>query len=230
MSDESIGKLVCACLFTVAQALAFMRFAHSVRKKQAIDMSGNTQENGFWAKVDKIIEDCCEERVPKCVQNILNCSGYNHSLSLENFSIESLFEIEKIIRKLYHSSIRKFDCTQHGCPTAHYKDQRVFEVLPGHRDLIISMAKHVNQYQEKTLQRIHCSTLRENIESHPGFSQIMKEIIQAEIENHQVPKNDLQYTDIMRYFATLTFNMCGRSCYEVLQKNLPFPSVSTIFK
>lgn len=191
-------------------------------------MSENIQENPFWAKVNEIIEGYCEERVPKCVQYILNCCGYNHSMSWYKFTIEHLSEIEEHIRKFCPIAIKNFDCPSHGCPIAHYKRQNVFKILPGHRTMIISMAEHINRYYQTKPQEHSHSSLHKNIETHSGFTKIMKEMIKAAVESDQGSKNKVQYTDVMKYFGTFVFNMAGRACYKFLCKNLPLPSVSSV--
>lgn len=193
-------------------------------------MSRSTQENVFWLKVNRIVEEYCGDSVPKCVQEILNSCGFNHSLSLENFSDEYLSQIEDHMRKFSQNTIKKFDCTHHGCPIAHYKDQKIFKLLPGHRMLITSMAKCINQNRQRTVLKTSDATLLKNIETHSGLSRIMKGMIQTGIENSHRPKNKFEYTDTIKYFATYIFNMCGRSCYSVLYKNLPFPAFSTVCK
>lgn len=92
-------------------------------------MSKNIQENEFWSKVNRIIEECSGECVPKCTEQILSYCGYSHPLSFEKFSDESLSQIEAHIRKSFQNQIKKFDCTLHGCLTAHYKDQNIFKLL-----------------------------------------------------------------------------------------------------
>lgn len=193
-------------------------------------MSGNIQEKAFWSKVNRIVEECSGERVPKCIEQILSCCGYSHPLSFEKFANESLSEIEEHMRKSSQSTIKRFDCTLHGCLIAHYKDQKVFKLLPGHRIFINSMVKCIDLCHQKISHGNTCENLYETIEKHSGLSVIMKEMIQAAMKNAQVSKTHAQYSDIMKNFATYVFILSGRSCYEVLNKNLPFPSTSTICK
>lgn len=191
-------------------------------------MSGNIQENSFWSKVNEIVEKCSGERVPKCIEQILSCCGYNHPLSFEKFSNESLSQVEDHMRKSPQNTIKRFDCTLHGCLIAHYKDQKLFKLLPGHRILITSIVKCIDQYHQKISQENSHAVLCEIIKKHAYLSVVMKELIQGAMKNEQLSKNQAQYSDITRHFATYVFILCGRSCYEVLNKNLPFPSTSTV--
>lgn len=177
-------------------------------------------EETFWSKVNNIIENSSGQKVPKCIEEILNCCGYNHPLSWENFSCESLAEIENCMRSFNQSKIQKFDCSLHGCPTAHYKDQKLFKLLPGHRTLITAIVKCVDQNHEKNSDELPLAT---------KSSVIMKEFIKSAIENERSANNNT-YSDVMRNFATYIFNMSGRSCYNVLYKNLPLPSIATVCK
>lgn len=56
----------------------------------------------------------------------------------------------------------------------------------------------------------------------------MRELIQTALQKENSGKNITRYSDIIRYFATYIFILCGRSCYEVLNKNLPLPSIPTV--
>lgn len=189
-------------------------------------MSQDTQENEFWSKANRIVEKCSGQCVPKCVQEILNCCGFNHLLSWTNFSDENLSEIVEYVRKFSHDKIKKFDCTRHGCTIAHYKNQKEFDLLPGHRNLIAEVAKYIN----KDLQEnIHLPVPGETIKTHLGSTKMMEEMIQTDITNRG-SKHCSTYSEIMKYFATYLFIMCGRSCYDFLYQNLPLPSISTVCK
>lgn len=195
-------------------------------------MSGGIQEDAFWSKVNQLLKECSGECVPKCIQVILNCCGFNHPASWRNFSDGSISEINEHMRKFSRRNVRKLlvDCTLHGCPTAHYKnldEKNVFTLLPGHRVLITEIAKCIEQDRQNIVDENFCATL---LKTYPDFSLMMKEIIQSAIGNSQVSKYFSRYTDIMKYFATYVFNMCGRSCYTFLYKNLPLPSPTTVCK
>lgn len=190
-------------------------------------MSDDKQANTFWSKLNRIVEERSGECIPKCVQEILNCCGYDHPSSWSNFSDENLSQIVQHIRMFSQNSIKKLDCTRDGCPIAHYKNQKLFTLLPGHRKLITEVAKYIDQNREKTS---HLPVPPGTNESHSALSKMMNEMIQTGIENSQVSKHLSHYTDIMTYFSTYLFIISGRSCYDFLQKNLPLPSSRTICK
>lgn len=188
-------------------------------------MELNFQEIAFWTKISRVIEQYTGERVPKCIEHIFSTCGYNHPLSFENFSEDSLTQVEEHIRKFSQNAIKRFDCSQHGCLIAHYKDQRTFKLLPGHRMLIKTMVTFIDRDREENRRESSQAILRGAIEKHSGLSFVMKEMIRRAISIHQDPK--AEYTDVMKHFATYIFTLCGRSCYGALSKNLPLPSIST---
>lgn len=170
----------------------------------------------FWSKVEKLTDDS----IPICVRKILTRCGYDTIISIKNITVESVVQIENHINVYARDLIQTLDCCHH----EFYKGQDIFKFLPGHRDLILSLPKFAVQmlYPEKYLIQV--------IEQYPGFSTILQELIKTAIQNGKLPTNKAQYSDIIRYFATYVFLLCGRSCYNVLYKNLPLPSLSTIRK
>lgn len=206
----------------------------------------NEPENTFWSKTKEIIENSTNQNIPSCVQHILNRCGYNHFLSWKIFSTDDLSIIEDWMRKPNNiSSIRNFNCTLQMCTVAHYKDQTNFELIPGHRSLIISIAECLKEHISKGHDQYMQAEARKNIqpflyenpdffckivEEHPGFSVILKQIIVTAITNERRPKNHAVYSDMMKHLATYLFCQSGRSCYTFLYKNLPLPSISTVRK
>lgn len=70
-----------------------------------------------------------------------------------------------------------------------------------------------------------------NIELDTGkFSVILTELLRTAEQNFKKSKHANQYNDIIKYFSTYIFLLCGRTCYETLHKNLPIPSTKTIRK
>lgn len=180
----------------------------------------------FWSKVEEIVG----ESVPMCVKQILSSCGYNNILSLQNISIETVNRIEKHVNEHSRDIAKDFDC----CHKEFYKKQTVFKFLPGHFDLLIEfsreLAKHNIANESKVDRNCESLDLIQAVENHPSLSVILKEMIKTAIRNGVYGKNNAQYTDIIRYFATYIYIIGGRSCYEVLYKNLPLPSVSTVRK
>lgn len=57
---------------------------------------------------------------------------------------------------------------------------------------------------------------------------MLSKLIESANTNRNKSKNAYQYDDIVKNFATYIFLLCGRTCYETLNKNLPIPSTKTI--
>lgn len=191
-----------------------------------------------WYEVEKL----CKESLPSCVKKILSWSGYNTILSLQAISSESLLQIETHINIHCLGMIKNLDC----CYSEFYSEQKLFKLLPGHQDLILEVAKVIkcqlhdqlsqnSHFSHESNKRVTCGVsvknaydFNEYIKKHCGLSTIMKELIQTALKNSKSHKNHAEYSDILRFFATYIFLLCGRSCYKVLCDNLPFPSISTV--
>lgn len=151
--------------------------------------------------------------------------GYNTLASLQGIYSDSIARIENYINDYARDVVQGLNCCYH----CEYKGQETFKFLPGHYDFLLIWPMYINNHSSRYAEESseHCNLLQ-SINSHPGVSKIMKELIQTTLLNETVNKNNAQYSDIIRYFATYIFILCGRSCYEVLYKNLPLPSISTI--
>lgn len=183
----------------------------------------------IWLKVGKILG----ERVPACIQKILSSCGYYNLTSLGNISQENIVEIEEQVNG-YRNVIQELDC----CFQDFYKNQDKFQFLPGHSSFIMTMSKHVSSYikqrnehgQREDHYSNHDSNFIELCMQYPGFSVIMKELINSAFHIQSTTINNVRYSDNIVFFFTYIFILCGRSCYEILQQNLPIPSIDTIRK
>lgn len=180
----------------------------------------------FWAKIDGI----AGEVIPMCIKKILSSCGYDTLLSLQNISLETVNRIERHINEHFIDIIQEFDC----CHQEYYKEQTIFKFLPGHSDFLIALSRKLSTCEpccEPTCESKYESfDIIRAVEDHPSLSLILKEMIKTALRNGIDVKKHAQYADIIRYFATYIFIIGGRSCYEVLYKNLPLPSVSTVRK
>lgn len=62
------------------------------------------------------------------------------------------------------------------------------------------------------------------------YSVILSKLIESANKNKNISKHAYQYDEIVKNFSTYIFLLCGRTCYETLNKNLPIPSTKTICK
>lgn len=173
----------------------------------------------FYSRVEEIVG----EQIPTCIKTILTSCGFNSLLSLRNISVESLVLIESHMNTHGQNFIQLFDC----CHAEIYKTQREFKLIPGHRNVILSISEHVALYLKNRTSETQCESL---LQALSDMSLILKELVRTAVQNQNQPKNKAQYSDCIRYFATYVFTLCGRSCYEVLYRNLPLPSISTVCK
>lgn len=186
----------------------------------------------LWSNIEEIVG----ESIPMCIKKILLCCGYDTILSLQNISVETVNRIEKHVNEHVLNIVQEFDC----CHESFYKDQTIFTFLPGHRDLLITLSKVLSKpqadFNSGTQNEQKCESLKhafnfvQGVERHPHLSVLLKEMIKTALRNGKFDKHNAEYTDIIRYFATYIYIIGGRSCYEVLYKNLPLPSVSTVCK
>lgn len=179
----------------------------------------------------EVFEEKLGEKLPHCIKEILTLCGYNTYSSLRNISPESILQMEICVNKNYLRTIQKLNC----CHSDFYKKQDTFKFLPGHTDLLLMLPKFaINCFEDNRQNHNQSynqySKVAQFINQHSGFSRMMKELINTVLENETNSKNNTEYSDIVKYFATYLFTLCGRSCYEFLYANLPIPSISTIRK
>lgn len=173
-----------------------------------------------WCIVEKIIG----ENLPKCIKLFLSLCGYDTLTSLSYISRESLTLIETHMSKNL-IQIQSLDCC---CAEFYKKQNHEFNLIPGHRDLILAVSKQISIHLGA--QKNYNDTLNQAIQQHPSLSVIMRELVKTSLQNAKMPKNNAEYSDNIRFFATYIFILCGRTCYEVLRQNLSLPSISTVCK
>lgn len=173
--------------------------------------------------------------VPMCLKVLLWKSGYDTMLSLKYICEESITEIEKLIQK--HKNKILFDDNNMHDYLYHYKRQDKFAFLPGHRSILLDLPQSIKKMQlENTLYgdgsiNIMTNTSMESSKDKTSeYSVILNELINTAKRNQNKPKNAYQYDDLIKHFSTYIFLLCGRTCYETLNKNLPIPSTKTICK
>lgn len=158
------------------------------------------------------IQHLIEEPLPECIQKILWLCGYDTIASLRNINCESITQIQRQVNLYFRPNIHTLTC----CYSDFYKEQNEFELLPGHRDIILALPGYLRAPTTVT--------------PNPVFSPVLNSMIRTALQNVDKEKHQAQYDDTIRFFSTHVFLLCGRSCYEVLNKNLPLPSIKTICK
>lgn len=167
-----------------------------------------------WNKVEEIICDS----VPLCIKLFLNICGFNTFLSLRNITTNTIIEIEDHINKHHKMKIQDLTC----CYSEFYQNQLDFKLLPGHRAFLLEISKCLSIKNDRETRNETATS------SSSSFSMILRKLIETARKNGMVDKNHHTFDDIIRFFSTNIFLLCGRRCYEVLHRNLPFPSISTV--
>lgn len=109
-------------------------------------------ETSAWSKLEKINRG----KFPNCVKKLLTECAYNELYSLRRIDAEKLRNIESFLNGK-KEIISQLDC----CYKDHYKNLDVFEFLPGHKDLILSIPSLIEEMGHGGKSRI--SAIRNNM-------------------------------------------------------------------
>lgn len=185
-----------------------------------------------WFGLEKFVG----HKVPLFLKLILWKCGYDNIISLKYISMDSIEKLEKYIQdnntKLFPEILEKL-VEFHDCDDTItiYKEQSNFQFLPGHRSTLSSLPDIIKKKQTKLLNFQSNENVTDDCDRMTlEYSTIMKELIQSAKTNSNKSKHAYTYSDIIKYFSTYIFLLCGRTCYETLNRNLPIPSTKTICK
>lgn len=167
------------------------------------------------------MQSILDETIPRCIKLTLHLSGYDSNISLSELNDVRISEIEKFINNGKFDQFKNLlNCTH----SEYYANQPVFKFLPGHVAFLLALGKLIKEHIPDI---IHVEKLSAQcFEKFP----ILKEMIAIAELHAREDSNRHRYSDKLRYFATYIFLHSGRSCYKMLQANLPLPSVKTICK
>lgn len=164
LSVQTQNSILCSnqnCLFL------FRRISQKVLKMVSIHTNSNpikwielnlynifkSSKKDVWAKLEKLNG----EKFPECVKFLLVKSAYNTFATLRQIDSDKLVKIETFLntKKEY---IADLDCCYHG----HYKSLDVFEFLPGHKDLILSISSQIKQLDGSRQVRVRTTTISDD--------------------------------------------------------------------
>lgn len=157
-------------------------------------------------------------------------------LSIKQFSNETINELEQYIQKKKSSILpeiyEKLACFgEDDHSLSEYDNQDLFEFLPGHRTILLSLKSNIQRMQKQAVARAYNNAANNSVEIESGkYPFILTEFIKTANQTFNKSKHAHQYNDVVKYFSTYIFLLCGRTCYETLNKNLPIPSTKTICK
>lgn len=165
------------------------------------------------------MEFIIQQTVPLCIKKILFESGYDSELCVENLDEGKLIEVEKFIENSRREILEKMTC----CFSDVYRTKKPFRFVPGHTILILQLPKVIREYKETV------GNLGEN-QNLECASTLLNELILASKQNFKKPATHHRYSDIIKYFSTYIYMLCGKNCYEILSHNLPIPKTPSICK
>lgn len=177
-------------------------------------------------------EEFLNEEIPECLKKILSVSGYENEISISNMKESDFKQIEEFVNKHHRPMIDCLTC----CKSAIYQAQEKFELLPGHKSLLLHLSQQMNLKREHySAPTADSSIFRETnfierAQSEPAFSLLLKEFITNSVNNFKKMPNSRRYSEIIQDFSTYIYMLCGRKCYEVISSNLPMPQATTICK
>lgn len=156
------------------------------------------------------IEKLVGEQIPLDVVQILECSGFDSTLSLSNIDEKTIVDIEQYVNDNLHVIKNTI-----------YANATSFKFKPGHKNFILQLSKRINELNQS-----------ENGENewrnYSEFTFVLSELIKSASDNYGKTPNAFRYTESIRNFAIYIYLHCGRGCYETLSANLPIPQASTI--
>lgn len=180
--------------------------------------------NSEWDKFEKFEG----EKFPAFLKVLLWKCGYDCMISLKELSNAKITELEKYIQNNRNNIFSRdlLDSDTLSDTMSEYRDQAIFEFLPGHRQILLSLRNRIENMQREHSQRVSTAETSEYFE----YSVVLTELLKTAQGNANRSKHANQYNDVIKYFSTYIFLLCGRTCYETLNKNLPIPSTKTICK
>lgn len=166
--------------------------------------------NEFWKKFQEFVG----QSIPNEIVQILIVCGYDNAISVSELSEEEITIIERYVNQASNAKPILENTKQ-------YASLEPFVFLPGHKKLIIVLAKKAKAFEAKNIMN-----KASDITSSSTF--FMKELIKSMQHNCNVEPTGRRYSEAIQWFSTYIYMMSGKSAYEVLSSNLPLPHDSTI--
>lgn len=160
------------------------------------------------------MEQFLGSNIPKCIKTILISSGFDCEIALKGLNSDCIVEIESHIQNDRHILL-----------DTPYQNIENFKFLPGHRTIILSIPAYLEELKVKTTNNVE-----ELFSGYQYLSSIMRGLLETANNNKNKHPKAYRYSEMIRYFATYVFLMCGRACYDTLCANLPIPKTETIGK
>lgn len=178
-----------------------------------------------WAHLENFVG----HNVPMFLKLLLWKCGFDSMISIKQISSVQIGKIEEYIQTKGNQKLFEIllELDDNDSSVMVYKNQQIFEFLPGHRETLLSLQSNIEKMQSKHVCETKCYG---EVTDTSKYSVILTELIKSAENNSNKSKHAYHYNDIIKYFSTYIFLLCGRTCYETLNKNLPIPSTKTICK
>lgn len=155
------------------------------------------------------MENFLEEKIPFDIKRILIESGFDTTLSLRSITHQTINNIEEYI----NNDPETLEGTS-------YDKLKRFQFRPGHRVFLNNLPQMIHRMNEVA------ESLAEPVTF--NLSYVLKMLIETAQKNSDREPKGWRYHEVIRYYATYVYLLCGKQCYEVLCSNLPLPKAGTI--
>lgn len=142
------------------------------------------------------------ETYPPCVKKLLIASGFNKFIALAGIGEEELLKIERHINS-EPGLINNLKC----CYSDVYKDQEVFQFLPGHKATILGMKTQIQQLkahwtenpEEANKSKTSLKRNRVLDRTADEVKSILIESLRAFLKKHKVPEQIITARNIVNF-------------------------------
>lgn len=142
--------------------------------------------------------------IPELIKKVLKAAGFDSITTLQLLTEESIKDIENFVNE---NSIEE--------------SSKQFKFLPGHRALLLNLAKKVQMIDNEKTELVHQNS---------DLSVLLKSLVEVAKSNANKNPKGNRYSDLVKYFSMYIYLLSGKACYETLCANLPIPKAETICK
>lgn len=158
------------------------------------------------------------ENIPSDIRLILEKSGFDTILSLQNIKESDITDIEAYVNTDL-SILRETT----------YKNEARFKFRPGHKTFLVALPHRINVSLEKK-QQSELSQQSEVSTECEKYTYVFRDLLSVANQNSGRAPNGVRYSVCSRGFSTQFYINAGKKSYETLAANMPMPAASTVCK
>lgn len=162
------------------------------------------------------------QSIPECIKRLLEASGYDTEISLSTLNEANLLKVELFAQRSLQHVIAELHC----CHSETYRNETTFQFIPG--TFILEIPKGLQSNSRPVTLSTLCQQLIDRLSTMPMATDLLKEFLKTVVTNESTSKTQNRYSEVIQYFSTYIYMLCGRNCYEVLSNNLPMPKAVTV--